>query len=239
MLMELAIFERMTFGDEVQFLFNSEPNCPTELELEFENQFALRMPMIDQLLYENSEVFKSTDDLGFWINKNLINGHNMFDYRATFTMYELSMNTIIYFRKGGQDETMVDDPIAMIIKDSINYEDDKHYLKNNFFLTISDFYESDDNGKKVKIHEAHMIKDEDDLPALVVYLPQYQIQVRYTNDNGDMSMLTDLERILLWATTIQVRAEKMLADHYLKDENLSEDDRDFFEDMEEGVAKRE
>lgn len=31
----------------------------------------------------------------------------------------------------------------------------------------------------------------------------------------------------------------MMADHYLKEENLSEDDREYFEDMKAGVAKRE
>lgn len=121
-------------------------------------------------------MFKNTDDLGYWITKNLVNGHNQFDFRAAFAMYELNINSIIYFRKGGQqDESILDDPIAMIIKDAINYEDSQHELNNNFFFTISDYYEQGENGEKVKVHEAYMIKEEDDLPALVVYLPQYQI----------------------------------------------------------------
>eukprot|EP00351_Strombidinopsis_sp_SopsisLIS2011_P005193 CAMPEP_0116885334 /NCGR_PEP_ID=MMETSP0463-20121206/18622_1 /TAXON_ID=181622 /ORGANISM="Strombidinopsis sp, Strain SopsisLIS2011" /LENGTH=171 /DNA_ID=CAMNT_0004543527 /DNA_START=426 /DNA_END=941 /DNA_ORIENTATION=+ len=118
-----AIFERMTFGDEIKFMINTDTECKSKLEMPFESQIALRMPYIDQLLFEDIQMFKGSDDLGYWLNKNIINGHNLYDYRATFAMFELNVNTIIYFRKGGLDETIKDDPVAMLIKDTLFYEE--------------------------------------------------------------------------------------------------------------------
>lgn len=113
----------MTFGDEIKFMINTDEDCKTKLEMPFENQVALRLPYIDQLLFEDIDVFKGSDDLGYWLNKNIVNGHNLYDYRATFAMMELDVNNIIYFRKGGLDETIKEDPIAMLIKDTLFYEE--------------------------------------------------------------------------------------------------------------------
>lgn len=61
--------------------------------------------------------------------------------------------------------------------------------------------------------------DESELPALVVFFPGYKTQVKYQSEQG-LSQLTSLERILLWAETIQVKVEQRVVSHYLQKDDL-------------------
>jgi len=51
--------------------------------------------------------------------------------------------------------------------------------------------------------------------------------------------LTSLERLLLWAETINVKVEQKVVGFYLAKDDLSDDDREYFEDLKVDVTDRE